>query len=211
MHQFLHRYRKLLPLLAFTILLNVIRMCYSRNENFSFLIWNLFLAIVPLYFSYRIRRSAAQGGAGEYIWAGLWLLFFPNAAYIITDLLHLKERLPVPKWFDLILLFSAALCGLAAGLLSLRETELWLKTKWNRVTVQVILFSILLLNGFGIYLGRYLRWNSWDLFLHPFRLGRNISAHVLDPGSYLQCWAMTLLFGCWLYLFYNGFKQWSRL
>lgn len=210
MIRFFHRYHKLLPLLAFTLVLNMARMIYTRNEDFSFLIWNLFLAILPLYFSYRIQRCTWPGRYGAYFWAGLWLLFFPNAAYIITDLLHLRERPPVPKWFDLVLLFSAALTGLVAGLLSLRETEVWLRSKWSRFKVQILLFLILLLNGFGIYLGRFLRWNSWDLFLHPFRLGRNIGAHVTNPVIYGQCWAMTLLFGSWLYLFYNGCKQWYK-
>jgi uncharacterized membrane protein len=206
---FIKQYRKLLLLMVFTAVLHLLRVGYCHNADFAFLLWNMFLALLPLYFSYRLRRHQGHKAAA-YCWAGLWLLFFPNAAYIITDLLHLHERPPVPRWFDLVLLFSAATSGLMSGLLSLRETEQWLRTKLQPQKIQAILFLVMLLNGFGIYLGRFLRWNSWDLFIHPFRLGRNIGMHIADPGSYLKCWTITLVFGTWLYLFYNGFKQWNK-
>ena len=207
---FLLRYRRLAPLVCFSIALNIIRILYTGNIGFAFLAWNLFLALLPLYFSHRLDNSRSAGLA-PYGWAALWLLFFPNAAYIVTDLFHLRERPPVPQWFDLVLLFSTALNGLIAGFLSLYQVEQWLSRRFSKAIVHLCLVFIMLLNGFGIYMGRYLRWNSWDLLVHPFRMSRNLSEHVIYPGLHLQGWGLTLLFACWMYLFYFSFRKWKSI
>jgi uncharacterized membrane protein len=144
------------------------------------------------------------------MWAMLWLLFFPNSAYIITDLFHFYERPPIAPWYDLILLFSTAINGLIAGFISLTEVENWLKKQVDTKYIQPILGFILLLSSFGIYLGRYLRFNSWDIIIHPFRLSKGIASHLLYPTTYTQSWLLTITFGIWFYLFYNGFKKWTR-
>ena len=209
--QFIKKYQWLLPSLLFTAALLAIRMVHTRSIAFLFLPWNLVLAAFPLIFSYKllqIKNTYLSWGM-----FGLWLLFFPNAMYIVTDLFHLKEGAPVPQWFDLLLLFSAALNGVIMGLVSLRNAEIFLHKKVGKRLVPVIICCIFLLCGYGIYLGRYLRWNSWDIFTQPHLLLWDIAMDVRHPFQNEQSWMVTSLFGIWMYILYRYFsriRRWSR-
>ncbi|MCB9081273.1 MAG: DUF1361 domain-containing protein [Lewinellaceae bacterium] len=136
----------------------------SPNSLFLFLIWNLFLAWIPVWFSSRL--TARQPGL---LSLGLfmgWLVFLPNAPYLLTDLIHLRERPPIPLWFDGILFFSFAWTGLALGLWSLLRVEQQLRIWWpqhRRSYTGLWLF----LAGLGVFCGRFLRWNSWELITNP--------------------------------------------
>jgi len=206
MHTFLRRHSPLIALTLLTLGLYTGRILRTQHFEFGFLLWNLFLAYLPLYFSHRTVNAASR--LKSYCWAGLWLLFFPNAAYIITDLFHLYAHKHVPLWYDLILLCSAAICGLSAGFLSLRSIEKWLSLKIGAFRAACILPFIMLLSGYGIYLGRYMRWNSWDLFVHPFGLGRNMAGHLLNPAANTRAWGLSIIFGIWMYVIYIAYKQW---
>ncbi|WP_262497530.1 DUF1361 domain-containing protein [Flavipsychrobacter stenotrophus] len=137
----------------------------------------------------------------------LWLLFFPNAMYIVTDLFHLNESTNVPKWFDLLLLFSAALNGVLMGMSSLYNIEQFLKKNISVKYVPVVVFSLLLLCGYGIYLGRYMRWNSWDIFTQPFGLLMNIAHDVKHPLRKTDSWMLSGLFATWLFILYRYATQ----
>lgn len=204
---FIHKHKAIIPLICFSLTLIAVRFLVAQNFNFIFLFWNLFLALIPLVFSHKLTGSATKSSAQQYCWAALWLLFFPNSVYIITDIFHFYERPPIAKWYDLILLFSSALNGMIAGFISLLEVEKWLKGKVKQRFVQPVLAFVLLLSSFGIYLGRYLRFNSWDIVAHPFRLGRGIFAHIIYPQQYAQSWLLSLVFGLWFYLIYSGIKR----
>ena len=203
--QIISKHRSLIPLFGFSISLLIIRMMVAQNFVFLFLLWNLFLSIVPLFFSHQLTNTRQK--QSQYLCFVLWLIFFPNSAYIITDLFHFYERPPIARWYDLIFLFSTALNGLIAGFLSLLEIEKWLSMQISKKWIQPIIAFMLLLSAFGIYLGRYLRFNSWDILIHPIRLSRGLAAHVFYPTTYAQSWLLTIVFGIWFYLFYNGFKK----
>ncbi len=145
-------------------------------STFLFLVWNLFLAWIPygialfLEGSYRYFQSRWIIG----LMLISWLLFFPNAPYILTDLLHLRSRAPIPYWYDLMLLISFAWTGLLLGFLSLYEVQVFFRRRFNNWVSWSVSFSAIVLCAFGIYLGRFLRWNSWDILTNPQGLFQDI-------------------------------------
>lgn len=198
--------RIILPL-AFTYLLLAARIIITGGLTYIFLAWNLFLAIIPYAISQSVDPGISRKRWKEFALLGLWLLFLPNAPYIITDLLHLKHQPPVPYWYDVLLLFSAALNGLILAFASLLTVEQFLTRLFNkRVSGFVILCSFFLC-AFGIYAGRWLRWNSWDIFLNPGEMAGDILDRLLNPFAHIRTWAVTLLFGSFLYITYFAVKN----
>ncbi len=202
---FCNRYRWLAPLALFSIGTLAARMLYTGTPRFGFLLWNLLLAAVPLGVGHRMR--AARAPAAGWLWAGLWLLFFPNALYITTDLFHLRERPEAPLWLDLLVLLSAAVNGALWGLLSLRDAEAWLARRLPARWVRVIVFGLLLACGFGIYLGRYLRYNSWDALVQPAGLAIDIGTMIRHPFRHADAWALSVGFGIWGLLLYGMLRR----
>lgn len=145
---------------------------WTRGATYVFLLWNLALAWVPYLAALRAeqlqRRSAARWRTAA--WLLVWLAFLPNAPYIITDFVHFHHRPPVPLWFDLTLLFGTACTGLLLGLLSIHEAHRvfrrWFSNGWSNVLV----LASIGLSGFGVWLGRFQRWNSWDILTRPMAL-----------------------------------------
>ena len=189
----------------FTGCLLIGRVIHSHSLEMIFIPWNLFLAILPLYFSYRLEIDSNKMVTTFCFIA--WLVFFPNAMYIITDLFHLKKMHRIPEWYDLLLLFSAAITGTIIGYLSLHNVERFLARYIKAGYVQVILVCFFLLCGYGIYLGRYLRWNSWDIIADPFSLLDDVKDDIFHPFHNRGCWLLTLLFGVWLQILYSYFKK----
>lgn len=206
---FIRSYRWLIPSVAFTIALIILRIAWTKTVVFVFIPWNIFLAILPLYFSYKTTKTLNK--AETILYAALWLLFFPNAMYIITDLFHLHERKFAPLWYDLLILISAAINGITLGFVSLYNIEQLLRKKIDPKHVTIVLFSIFLLCGYGIYLGRYLRWNSWDIIVQPFSLFDDIIFDLRHPFRNAQTWALSILYGVWLHLFYKYVRMASSL
>ncbi|MES2703548.1 MAG: DUF1361 domain-containing protein [Bacteroidota bacterium] len=201
---FYKNYKWLMPMLVFNTALILCRVIFTWSLTLAFIPWNVFLGVVPLYFSYLLPRA---GKRSAWLLLGGWLLFFPNAMYIVTDLFHLRERPGVPQWLDLLILFSAALNGLIMGFLSLQNVEQFLRTKIKPAHIHKIAFPIFVLCGYGIYLGRYLRFNSWDIISHPLSLFSYMGNSIIHPIRNIECWTLTLLFGIWLYLLYRYFTK----
>lgn len=193
---------------AFCLSLSILRVYLSGSFYFLFLIWNLFLAAVPYIITSLIsNREKSKGQLAKIIGVSLiWLLFFPNAPYILTDLFHLRLITDFPKWFDLILIISYAWTGLLFGFLSLLKIE---KLYRNYFSINLINLSssiILFIASFGIYLGRYLRWNSWDILNNPHGLMYDISDRIINPFEHPRAWGMTVLFGFLLNMIYWTIK-----
>ena len=160
-----------LMLSTLSVSLLFIRMLYLENGRFSFMAWNLALAWIQLGLSYGVVWSIRNRGWMRWQTFGLgvlWLSFLPNSFYIVTDFIHLRVSQPQTFLYDAVLCTSFALTGLILGCISLfsvhQELTRTLREKW----AWFIVLSILLLSSFGIYLGRYLGWNSWDLLANPF-------------------------------------------
>ena len=162
------------------------RALFAHRWELGFYPWNLVLAWIPLLLARRIYglradRSPRYGLLG--VCAVLWFFFFPNAPYIVTDLVHLKTRAPVPKWFDLLMMVSFAWTGLCLGYLSLylmqEVVRSWLGRRWGWGFV----LAMLALSSFGIYLGRFQRWNSWDVLARPLGLAADVVQQVSFGGN----------------------------
>ncbi len=169
-----------------------VRFVYSDSIAFVFLLWNLFLAWLPVMFALLARRSVASK-LGRWLWGGLWLLFFPNAPYLLTDLLHLGQMGRVPLWYDLIMLLTFALAGLFLGFASLFWLQELVANTWNRLTGWLFVVTVLGLSSFGVYIGRFLRWNSWDVFFNPTVLLRDLADHLLVRSQLLETAVVTML------------------
>ncbi len=164
------------------------------------MIWNLFLAAIPLGLSLLMPYIRSAKAAAVVLPA--WLLFFPNAPYVLTDLMHLHMRPNVPFWLDLLMLLSFGLVSLWMGFQSLRLMQDWVSQRYGNITSWCFAFGTLILTGFGIYLGRFLRWNSWDIVTRPWRLIADVGDRVLNPLDHLRTWGFTLGFGGLLVLGY---------
>lgn len=174
-----------------------LRMERTGTMRFGFLVWNLFLAFVPLLAASLLavadrRRSPALVQAGCF---ALWLLFLPNAPYLLTDLIHLRHRPPVPLWYDLALILSYALTGLLLGYVSLAVVQRVVARRFGAAAGWVVAVASLGLSGFGIYLGRFLRWNSWEVLTRPAPLFAFFADCLLNPRSHAGMIAVTLIFG----------------
>jgi uncharacterized membrane protein len=155
---------------ALCLAMLVARMFYTQQISFAWIVWNLFLAWVPLLTAmplYVLRSRGARRPILGGVLAVLWFLFFPNAPYIVTDLVHLHERPPVPFWFDMLMIQAFALTGLFLGYLSLYLMQEVVRSRAGRWPSWTFVIGMLGLGSFGIYLGRFLRWNSWDALLSP--------------------------------------------
>ena len=188
--------------------LSIFRVIYSDTIMFLFLNWNLFLAFIPWALSSMaiINPSIRKRNVFLFLVLGSWLLFFPNAPYILTDLFHLGASSSMPVWFDLVLVLSFAWTGLLFGFLSLWDIERILCQSVHPRVVKCLSVALLFLGSFGIYLGRYLRWNSWDIITEPFRLFYDIGDRIINPFEHPRTWGMTLSMGLFLNILYWSFR-----
>jgi len=125
----------------------------------------------------------------------VWLSFLPNASYIITDIFHLKQQKVIPLWFDLLLVISFAVNGMLLFFLSINDMHRLLLIRVSRRVTWLVTILVLFLSGFGIYLGRFLRWNSWDVISNPQLLLVDIIERIKDPLSHPRTWGVTIGFG----------------
>jgi uncharacterized membrane protein len=192
----------------FSCVLVCARVIATGYLTYLFLPWNLFLAFVPYVISEWLSRNVA---VMEHKWKRVlvlfgWLLFIPNAFYIVTDLFHLEQFDDAPKWFDLLLLFSFAWNGLLFGILSVRKTELIVRTISGYNFSIPFVFAVMWLNAFGIYIGRFLRYNSWDIVTQPFSLLEEMMQVLLHPLRNKMEWGMISTWAIFMTLFYFTIK-----
>ncbi len=191
---------------AFSLALLMCRLKFTQSFQYLFLVWNIFLAGIPYLLSSYLK---IQGGSIQKltILGGIWLLFLPNAPYIITDFIHLRYAGDSAIWMDIIILFSFAASGLFLYLVSLADMQKIFTTYFGGKISRMIITSVPFLCGFGIYLGRVLRWNSWDILGNPGELLVSIANILLNPGAHSEAWFITFGFGLFLTLALWVFKQ----
>lgn len=198
---------------GFSVLLTAARILYSGSLMFAWLNWNLFLAYVPYLISgYIISNPRNIENNKRFVFLFLaWLLFIPNSFYIITDLFHLQEREPLPLWYDLALLVSFVWNGIMLGVLSVRQMEKIICAKFQVKNESLFVFAIMWLNAFGVYVGRYLRYNSWDVITNPFALFQDIIYMMMHPIRNRFDWAMIICYAMLMTMIYAGFKLIAKM
>lgn len=183
-----------------------VRCLIVENLVFSFLVWNLFLAWVPLLTALALTAASEGRRLNPYgLWAGVgfWLLFLPNSPYIITDLFHIRVVAEQTLWFDTMMIFLFAVTGLLAGLYSILLIHRLLHQRLGAGRAWLLILACLVLCSYGIYIGRYGRWNSWDLFTRPFTLFSAIFDTLRNPFV----WKLTLSYTFAQIGLYVGFTR----
>jgi uncharacterized membrane protein len=175
--------------------LSVGRCMISGTSGFLFLNWNLFLAGIPLLLSRLLMHNDNITKTKVVLLVPMWLLFFPNAPYILTDLFHLGNTNTMPKWFDLMMILMFAWAGLFAGFKSLQDIQRMLAKFMSERKSMLIVVLLLFIAAFGVYIGRFERWNSWDILTHPFSVMGDVVEKFTDPMRHLRTWGVTLMLG----------------
>lgn len=200
---------------GFAIGLLVIRFFLTHRLTYAFLLWNLVLAWVPLVCAWVVFQTKKPPAAWRWLWIPvfLWFIFFPNAPYLLTDLGHLarlSEWALAPLGFDVVMILVFTLNGLLLGMLSIFLMEdVWRRTLRSNVATALSILS-LVFTGFGMYLGRFLRWNSWDVFHQPGLLVHDVFVRVIDPLQHGMTWGFTALYSGFLIALYVMIRLWRQ-
>lgn len=177
----------------------------NNNDAYSYMVWNLLLAWVPLLLIAWLLRTLVHKRWSS--WQGivlslLWLVFLPNSFYMVSDYIHLADAPRVDILYDAVMLTSFVLNGLILGYLSLYLVHVELQRRLTTRGAQVLVTAILLMCSFAIYLGRDLRWNTWDVFLNPAGILFDVSDRFLHPSSYPDMFVTVGVFFVLLTTFY---------
>ncbi len=174
-----------------------LRFLATGNLDFWFLPWNLILGFMPLPFAYLLVRRLP--GTRLLAWqnvllAVLWLGFLPNSFYIVSDLIHLRSTGDISLLFDVVMMVAFIWSGFLAGYISLYLMHQAALVRFKRRNAHGLVALALLLCAFAIYLGRYLRWNTWDILFNPFGLLFDVSERFINPSEHPQAFSTTLVF-----------------
>lgn len=201
-----------LSLVAVSLLL--VRVAASDSLRYSFLITNLFLALVPALLAFwlvaRVRRY------GWLTWQQValtitWVLFLPNSFYLITDLIHLRPNYEADLLFDITLLMSFIIAGLAFGFMSVYMVHMQVLKRVRERSAYGLIAILFLAVSFAICLGRYTRWNTWDVLLRPAGLLFDVSDRVINPDAHLQTYQTTVVLFLLLLASYTVIYESARL
>ncbi len=189
----------------FALSLLAIRMFVSQEIHLGFLAWNLFLAWIPVPLAFWLRFELKK--RPWMTWQNLlitftWLLFLPNSFYVITDALHLTFSEPSYLIFDIALIFSIIVNSMILGYISVFMVHRQLLIRHTALKAHQLISGVFFLSGFGIYLGRYLRWNSWDVLASPFGLIFDLSEIIIHPFANWQAYSTTLVYAGLIGVFY---------
>jgi len=166
---------------------------------YAMLAWNTLLAVVPLFFINKAEISGKQGKTGwSVLWMILWLLFFPNSVYMVTDFIHISGdkfmciveaekysqnmgvvyNADIIIWAKLLVIGTGFIFSLFVGLESLHIFEQNIKKKFSNPARWPAVLTVALLSAIGVYIGRFLRFNSWDILLRPVKLLKQVVAEL---------------------------------
>lgn len=195
--------------ISISLILLATRIYFSDRVTYFFLIWNLILASIPFVISMFmfLYKNKIKSNFTFCMLLFSWLIFFPNAPYIITDLVHFKQREIIPLWFDIVLILSFIWNGMILGYTSLVFIQEVISEKFNNIIGWIVTIFSIVLSSFGIYLGRYLRWNSWDIISNPFALFTDVLYRFFNPFDHPKTYGVTFLFSIFLISGYLMIRQ----
>lgn len=205
--------RALLVSNALSLLLLAARMLSTGSTRFWYMTWNLLLAWLPVMFAYFCtKRHVAKGklGLGVVLLAILWLGFLPNSFYLLSDLIHLRPTGQISVLYDAVMLGSFIFNGFIAGYMSVYIMHKHLLRFSQEMVAAVLICVVFLLCGFAVYLGRTLRWNSWDVLLNPAGILFDVSDGIINPFEHPQIILTTTTFflitGSFYFVLYEAIK-----
>ncbi|WP_179008514.1 DUF1361 domain-containing protein [Winogradskyella forsetii] len=197
--------------LTFSVILLMVRMKLNKSFFFLFLIWNVFLAIIPYTITMYLSTKPNLSKLKLTLWSLVWLAFLPNAPYIVTDLIHIRIGSDSLLWLDILVILSFALSGLLLFYMSILDMQKLVKSKFEKLPIETISISILFLCGFGVYLGRFLRYNSWEIISQPHLLFLDILNIIMAPFQHYDAWLFTLGFGLFLVVGFWMFRNLNKI
>ena len=177
----------------------------NHSTEFFYLNWNLFLAWVPLLLTLwltRVLRTNLWSSWPALTITLLWVGFLPNSFYMISDFIHIQEVQRVDLLYDVVMFSSFIFNGVVLGYLSLYVVHQELMKRLGKWLAADLIGLVLLLCSFAIYIGRELRWNTWDVLLNPAGILVDVSNRVLNPSTYGQVVKTSVSFFVFISSFY---------
>ena len=180
--------------LAVTLL--AARVVWTGAHDYLFLVWNLFLAWIPYGGTLLLRWLHAKRVRSLSLvpFFLVWLGFLPNAPYLVTDFIHLRFRDGAPLWFDAVMLASFAWAGVGLGAASLRGGSRIVRARGGAWAAAAFVPLVALATGFGIYLGRFVRLNTWDVATRPGTVLVQVLSPLVHPFAHPRAWTVSLTF-----------------
>jgi uncharacterized membrane protein len=215
----LHGHRYKIAVFALLTLASIVcvtlvsaRIAYSDSRRYTSLVWNLFLAWIPFilaYLAFVLSWSKALMYLVIPVFAFLWFIFFPNAPYILTDLQHLGDAVSnVPLWYDVLLLIWFSWTGMLLGIVSLNLMQEIIRRQLGRIWSWLFVLAVAALTGVGLYVGRFIRLNSWDILQNPGGTAEDLFSWLLDPSLRSAGFiALYTLFFAFVYLTMHAFGR----
>jgi uncharacterized membrane protein len=204
-----HRFYPLLLCSALGCAFLAVRMRLTHTRGYHFLIWNLILAWIPYICAVWATRKEA---ATEHPWRrrivplAIWLAFFPNAPYLATDIVHFRNVPPLAWWYDLGMLVTFAWTGMALAAVSLEQVHRMVRDAAGRWMGWAFVMAVCVLTGAGIYVGRFLRWNSWYVVTRPRLIVGQIIAKVSRDSMHPRAVGVTLMYAALVLVVYLTFE-----
>lgn len=201
--------KSIITLTMLAIVLNVFRILIWGKLSFTWILWNIILAFVPFLISSLMLIFLKEGKLNKVLFVigiFLWIIFIPNSPYIITDFIHLGTTRSIPIIYDILLIFSSATVGLILCFHSLFHIEQIIKIKHKKNIATFIMVVFMMMISFGVYLGRFLRFNSWDIFIDHNSLVNNIWKITRDASNHTEVYLYTFLFFTFLSISYIAWK-----
>ena len=196
-------------LIILSLVLNILRVFIFGKLSLIYVIWNLFLAFIPFVISSFLLYYSNNklNNISFWFWSIVWFLFIPNSPYIVTDLIHIGEVHNTPIIYDSFLLFSSALTGLLLGMYSMFHMEKIIKNKYSQKIASISIFIVMFFASFGIFIGRFLRFNSWDIVSKPISIINGVVNIFMDSSDYMVAILYTLLFLFFISMSYYSWKS----
>ena len=224
----MHKSRLGIPFLAASlgcVMMVVVRMLLTGSPHSGFLVWNLFLAWIPFLMSRWIvsietgktdGRDTAKRRTLLLVLGIAWILFYPNAPYILTDFIHLVGG-PARTtgrafltgtgllWYDIILTAAFAFIGHLIGLVSLLDIHGVARRRFTPAISWIIILAAIGAGGYGIYIGRFERLNSWEVFTDPIDSLKTLIGGIF----YLKAVLFSVCFAFFIFLTYLPVYAWT--
>jgi uncharacterized membrane protein len=190
----------------------VVRALITGSSRYSFIPWNLVLAWVSLLFAVNLVKNLKKerwSGWRNLSFTVLWLAFLPNTWYVLTDFIHVFPTGEISQLYDIVLISLLVFVGFILGFASLFLVHRELLHRLGQLKSYLLIELAIFIASFGIYLGRDLRWNSWDVITNPGVI-INVSDKIIDPFGSPRLINVTLLFFILISLLYASFWIFTR-